>query len=103
MLLAVAAEKSLDDSSVVIAFIAGFLEQFDPALGIVVELGRQNPAFKNFFLFGSMKAVDLDECTPSGEPLNFLQHLDGSETRKVVYSIETKHAIEAVIGKRKRF
>src|SRR5262245_62384796 len=77
-------KRLLDDGPVVIASIAGLLEQLDPAVRIVVELSRQHPFLEQFLLFRGAIGIDLNKAFSRREALDLAQGRDQrSEERRV--------------------
>ena len=78
--LAVKALRSLrpllDDRPVVIPSVAGLVEQANPAIGIVMELGGQHPFLEHCLLLGSAVGIDLHKSTARRQTLHLLQRGD---------------------------
>src|SRR5665213_37076 len=95
--------RLFDDGPEVVAGVAGLVEQRDPAVRIIMEFGRQHPAFEDLLLPGRAIAVDLHEGAPARYTLDLLHYLDRARTRKIMHGVEAQHAIEAAVGKWKPF
>src|SRR5262252_3415698 len=59
--------RSFDDGPVIIAGVASFSEQGDPAVRIVVELGGEHPFLEPRLLLSVAIGVDLHEGAPRGQ------------------------------------
>src|SRR5438270_12080532 len=78
-LICVAASAgSFDHCPVIVARVAGFLEQVDPALRVVMKLGGQHPAVEQVFLLRGPIAVDLDKSASFRGALDFLDGANGA-------------------------
>src|SRR5215510_4769585 len=83
---------SFDDRPIPVAGVAGFLEELEPALRVVVELRREHPALEDLLLLGRVVAVDDDERVAARDALDLRHGLDGAGTREVVDRIERQDA-----------
>src|SRR3990170_3002622 len=99
--LAMGASLALvDDGPIVVASVARLLEQLDPAVRIVVELGGQPPVLEHRLLLGRAVAVDLHEGMPARHAFNLAQRLDAPVPVEIVDGIERNHRLEAVVRER---
>src|SRR5262245_22061583 len=84
-------KRSFDDGPVIIAGVAGFSEQGDPTVRIIVELGGQHPFFEQGLLLGGAIGVDLHEGAPRREPFDFAQRGDAVVAIEIVHRIKRYH------------
>src|SRR5580765_7724458 len=66
----------LDDRPIIVAGIAGVLEQRAPHLGLAEGLGSEHPVEKGVALVIVAIGIDLDVAASGRHPLNFLDCLD---------------------------
>src|SRR5262245_28960383 len=92
--------RSFDDGPVIIAGIAGFSEQGDPAVRIIVELGGEHPFLEQRLLLGVAIGVDLHEGAPRRESFDFTERGDAFAAVEIVHRIERYHRLEALVRKR---
>src|SRR5262245_3968557 len=92
--------RSFDDGPVIIAGVAGFSEQGDPAVRIVMELGGEHPFLEQRLLLISAIGVDLHEGAPRGRSLAFTEGGDSFAGSAIVHRIERYHRLEALGRKR---
>src|SRR5262249_23234189 len=92
--------RSFDDGPVIIAGVAGFGKQGDPAVGIIVEFGGEHPFLEQRLLFRGPIRVDLHEGAPRREPFNFTERNDALAAVEIVHRIERYHRLEALVRKR---
>src|SRR5215471_14084013 len=92
--------RSFDDGPVIIAGVAGFAKQGDPAARIVVELGGEHPLLEQRLLLSVAIRVDLHEGAPRRKSLDFTQRGDAFAAVEIVHRIERYHRLEALVRKR---
>src|SRR5262249_2934327 len=92
--------RSFDDGPVIIAGVAGFSEQGDPAVRIVMELGGEHPFLEQRLLLISAIGVDLHEGAPRRQSLDFTERGDAFAAIEIVHRIERYHRLEALVRKR---
>src|SRR5215831_14751246 len=92
--------RSFDDGPVIIAGVAAFSEQSDPAVRIIMELGGEHPFLKQRLLLSSAIGVDLHEGAPWRQSLDFAERGDAFAAVQIVHRIERYHRLEALVGKR---
>src|SRR5215208_210977 len=64
-------KRLLDDGPVIIARIAGLVEQLDPAVRVVMEFGGEHPFLEQRLLFRRAIGVHLDEALAGRQALDF--------------------------------
>src|SRR5262245_4828211 len=92
--------RSFDDGPVIIAAVAGFSEQGDPAVRIIMELGSEHPLLEQRLLLSAAIGVDLDEGAPWRQSFDFTERGDAFAAVEIVHRIERYHRLEALVGKR---
>src|SRR5262245_5751339 len=92
--------RSFDDGPVIIAGVAGFPKQGDPAVRIIVELGGQHPFLEQRLLLSGAIRVDLYEGASRGESFDFTERGHALAAVEIVHGIERYHRLEAPIRKR---
>src|SRR5262249_2410584 len=92
--------RSFDDGPVIIAGVAGFAKQGDPAVRIIVELGGEHPFLEQRLLFRGAIGVDLHEGAPRRESFDFTEGGDAVATIEIVHGIERYHRLETLVRER---
>src|SRR5262245_24019825 len=92
--------RSFDDGPVIIAGVAGFAKQGDPAVWIIVESGGQHPFLEQRLLLGGAIRIDLHEGAPGCEAFDFTERDDALAAVEIVHRIERYHRLEAPVRKR---
>src|SRR6516165_4611322 len=92
--------RSFDDGPVIIAGVAGFAKQGDPAVWIIVEFGGQHPFLEQRLLLRGAIRIDLHEGAPGCEAFDFTQRGDAFAAIEIVHGIERYHRLETPIRKR---
>src|SRR5712691_11356579 len=90
----------LNDGPVVIARVAGLLEQPDPAVRVGVELGGQDPFLEQRLLFRRPIGIDLNKPLPRRQALDFTESGDQFVPFQIMDRIERDDGIEAAIRER---
>src|SRR5262249_62268352 len=91
---------SFYDAPVIIAGVACFSEQGDPAVRIIMELGGELPFLEQRLLLSGAIGVDLHEGAPRRQSLDFAERGDAFAAVQIVHRIERYHRLEALVGKR---
>src|SRR5215831_937865 len=94
--------RSFDDGPVIIAGVAGFAKQGDPAVWIIVEFGGQHPFLEQRLLLGGAIGIDLHEGASRCEAFDFTERGDALTAVEIVHRIERYHRFEAPVRKRQR-
>src|SRR5262249_31872037 len=92
--------RSFDDGPVIIAGVAGFAKQADPAVWIIVEFGGQHPFLEQRLLLGGAIGIDLHEGASRCEAFDFTERDDAFAAIEIVHGIERYHRLETPIRKR---
>src|SRR5262249_11484681 len=92
--------RSFDDGPVIIAGVAGFSEQGDPALRIIVEHGGEHPFLEQRLLLSGAIGIDLHEGAPRRESFDFTERGDAFAAVEIMHRIERYHRLEAPVRKR---
>src|SRR5215470_7951333 len=92
--------RSFDDGPVIIAGVAGFAKQGDPAVRIIVELGGEHPFLEQRLLLRGAIRIDLHEGAPGCEAFDLPERGDAFAAIEIVHGIERYHRLEALIRKR---
>src|SRR5579871_4881991 len=90
----------LDDGPVIIAGVAGLLEQLDPAVRIVVELGGQDPFLEQRLLLRRAVGIDLDKAAARRQALDLAQRRDQFGALEIVHGVERNDGRKAVVRER---
>src|ERR1700730_12719132 len=85
---------SVNDSPAIVAGVPGVAEQREPAIGVVVELGRQDPALEDRLLLRGVVAVHLHERAAGAQALDLPQGQNRARPWKIVNGVDREHAVE---------
>src|SRR5262249_53520120 len=77
--------RSFDEGPVIIAGVAGFSEQGDPAVRMIMELGGEHPFLEQRLLLSGAIGVDLHEGAPRRQSFNFTERGDAFAAIKIVH------------------
>src|SRR4051812_12628946 len=88
-----------NNGPIVVALVTCLIEQPDPALRIIVPLGRQHPVLEDRLLLGCAIGIELNESPAARDALQFGKRPDATAAIQIVDGIERYRRLEAVVGK----
>src|SRR5262245_66686872 len=86
--------RSFDDGPVIIAGVAGFAKQGDPAVWIIVEFGGQYPFLEQRLLLRCSIRIDLHEGASGCEAFDFTERDDAFGAISFVHGCERYSGLE---------
>src|SRR5262245_31200072 len=90
----------LENRPVIVARIAGLLEQPIPHVGLAESFRRQHPIKKSVTLMIVAVGIDLDIAAPRRDALDLAHRLDAGLVAEIVHHIDAKRRRDAVASER---